>query len=182
MLASRDGHTKVVRLLAAYGADLYSLNSRGDAAADVAARHGHSDIAEFLRYATVHALAPLQIAAALRMDRCIRWLLRCGAADPAGYARGALVAAATEMAPWQSALPPRLTTVHLVRQALLPWSTERHWLFHSGARLTVCTLQLVEHRLKQQPVESELQFPELPTELWRLICTFIRRGDFHPPA
>ena len=171
-----------MQLLSAYGAELNRLNVRGDTAADVAAGRDHPDIAEFLRQAIAHAFAPLQIAAALRMDRCIRWLLRRGIADPANYATGALMAAATEVAPWPGALPPGLTTTHLVRQSLLPWSTERHGLFHGGARLAVRTLQLVECRLEQRAVASALQLPVLPTELWRVICTFVRRGDFPPTA
>ena len=182
MVASRGGHGEVVQLLSAHGTDLNHLNSRGRTAADEAARKGHLDIAEFMRYAIARTLAPLQIAAVLRMDRCIRWQLRRGIADPADYARGALVAAAAETGPWPSALPPSLTTTHLVRQSLLPWSTERHWLFHGGARLAVRTLQLVERTLEQRAVASALQLPVLPTELWRVICTFVRRGDFHTPA
>jgi hypothetical protein len=182
MLASQNGHGAVVQLLAGYGANLNHQNSRGRNAAEVAAAKGHLDIAEFMRYAIAHTLAPLQIAAALRMDRCIRWLLRRGIADPADYARGALVAAAAETGPWPSALPPSLTTIHLVRQSLLPWSTERHWLFHGGARVAVRTLQLVEHTLEQRAVASAHHLPVLPTELWRMICTFVRRGDFTPTA
>jgi hypothetical protein len=180
--ASMNGHGEVVQLLAAYGADLNYRNSRGRNAAEEAGLLGHLDIALFMMYATARALAPLQIAAALRMDRCIRWLLRRGVADPADYAPGALIAAATETAHWPSALPLSLTTTHLVRQSLLPWSPERHWLFHGGARLAVRTLQLVEHTLERRSAASVLQFPVLPTELWRKICTFVRRGDFTPTA
>ena len=186
MAASDYGHFEVVQLLSACGANLNHLEPLGgESAADLAARSGHPDIAEFLLHVIAHALAPLQIAAALRMDRCIRWLLRRGIADPADYApAGALMAAAIEIAPWPGALPPSMTTTSLVRQSLLPWSAERHWLFHSGGRLTVHTLQLVERRLEQQAVASamHLQLPLLPTELWHVICTFVQRGDFHSTA
>ena len=63
----------------------------------------------------------------------------------------------------------RPATRRLVHDAMGHWTPARHFLFHAGVRRHVRVVVLCGNRARDRH--------NVPTELWRLICSFFLRAD-----
>ena len=80
------------------------------------------------------------------------------------------VSAAPKDALWAGSLDSCPATTQLVHDALGPWTPPRHFLFHAGVRSHVRVVLLSGNRVRYRC--------NVPTELWRLICSFFLRSDW----
>ena len=122
-------------------------------------------------FEAAEAQSAFRIALSLRLHRDARWLLRHGRADPDDDSLSTLRAAASPAGGWRDAPKICAATVALAEAASLPWSPERHWLFHAGARASIEVVMLCRLRLGR----SDAQLRELPIEIWLLVGSFLRR-------
>ena len=65
-------------------------------------------------------------------------------------------------------------TRRLVHDAIGPWTPFRHFLFHAGVRTHIRMVMLSGNRVRNRD--------HVPTELWRLICSFFLRSDWEAPV
>ena len=65
-------------------------------------------------------------------------------------------------------------TRRLVHDAMGHWTRPRHFLFHAGVRIHVRVVLLSGNRLRDRH--------NVPTEMWRLICSFFLRSDWEVPV
>lgn len=153
MFAAARGCNQTVTLLLAYGA---APTIRGQPASAVARRGGWQDTARLLDWSA--ARSPFEIAARGNMDGEMQAMLGTGRlAVPQGLA---------EKIRLLQSLPHGVA-----RSALLPWSPERHMLFHPGVRDAVRVVLRVAARIPN-PV---------PFELWLMVCSFFTRAGWPPP-
>jgi hypothetical protein len=64
-------------------------------------------------------------------------------------------------------------TRRLVHDAMGHWTPARHFLFHAGVRCHIQVVVLCGNRVRDRH--------NVPTELWRLICSFFLRADWAAP-
>ena len=154
--------------------------------------------ADFLTVAASASPWPaLQVAVACRLTGAARSALRHGQIDPSACGLPAILAAAASPADqlWPGSPPPTPETTKLAREAMAEWAPTRHFLFHPWVRCNVRTVLLVALRLRaqlgevasgsarrsvrvQRQTATALLLPELPTLIWRLVCSFFRRSDW----
>ena len=138
-------------------------------------QEGHVDLAAWLEATEAHSA--FRIALSLRLHRDARWLLRHGRADPDDDSLITLRAAASPAGGWRDAPEVCAATVALAEAASLPWSPERHWLFHAGIRASIEVVMLC--RLRLGP--DDLRLPKLPVEIWWLMVGFLGRRFWPVP-
>lgn len=197
MLASSAGRLDLAQLLSAYGANrtlAAALSQDGHSydAVGEAADAGHAHLMAWFQATDGHS--NLRIAIGCRHQRAARWLLRHGRADPDDEPSpcGTLRDAATRVGGWPGAPAVCRATVALAVAATKPWSPERHWLFHGGAREAVLTVLTCAHRLacaddgspagQQIGVSAAgLALPPFPRELWLMVLGHSRRRHWATP-
>lgn len=192
---TQQGSTRSVQLLCVYGADQTVRTDDGFTAHDLAVMElpNSHPLTEWLDCTTEHTV--LQMAVSLRLADDIRWLLQNGVADPDEDSSSNLYAAAIKSGAWPGAPAPCDKTTALVRQAVLGWSPERHWLYHGGFRRNVYVVLACTERNRccsNQPElgrevgkrrqRADILLPNLPTENWLIIIGFINRYDWLSPA
>ena len=198
-IAAKQGHLRVVQLLAVYGAarsTLFQIGSISCTAQQAAGCLGHSQLAAWL--GVTNNQPPIHIAVGWRMHAEAQSALRIGAmSDPTVCTLQDVMHTATSS--WlqgtqfvhpasphvklryasHNVLPPTCkATVQLARAAMACWSPERHWLFHPNFRAAVHTVMLVRNRIEaanQATAALDPVFPEAPLEIWFLVCARLLR-------
>ena len=112
-----------------------------------------------------------------------RTALKLGRIDPTGLKLADLVAAADSAAGvlWPDSKGTCAATTTLVHEAMAPWSPVRHFLYHQGVRASVRVMLLAAERLRRQLLKQTAALPELPSELWLMVCSFLCRKDWPVP-
>ena len=191
LAASRKGYLQLVQLLASSGAATTNAATR-------ASSHGHVTVAAFLR--AVAGWAPLKIAVACRLHSAAKSALKLGRIEPAFTTATELaaVAAAPPGSLWPESPAVCGATAALAKEAASVWSPARHFLYHGGVRISVHTMLLIAERLRRRHSVAthvatllspgELQtlglsapLPPLPSELWRVTCSFVLRSHWAVP-
>ena len=176
MSAARAGNVDAVRLLLAFGADPKATD-RWDRTAISLATEQLQTAVEAVLIAT-EGWPVLSIAVAVRHHAAARAVLRFGRVETAGCEAGSLRALAASTAPLGPGCPPAEVcpdTVAVVRLAMRPWSPANHALYHRRFRARIRTVMRAARRLDAAP--SPL-LPKLERESWRLVCSFLARGDW----
>ena len=156
--AALSGHLEVVQWLAGHGA---SANRR---ARDVAKRWGHQEVAQWLDWAEDKSTVAVLVACR-RVDD-VKSGLKAGALALGN--RVNLIAISEHDTLWEGAPAVCPTMVRLVRDAVAPWSPERHFLAPPSVRKEIHTMLLVARR------EPSSDAPiALPQELWHTIFGFL---------
>lgn len=171
LLAAQRGHLEVVKLLAAYGANLHARTTRHDNDA-VALAMDFPEVQQYLQH--VWDWTPLQIAADARMVDRVHALVQCGV-DVAFHAEGTPTALAISRgtAEYANAKGPSRELELLLQQAMMQWSPNRHALFPVGFKQAVSNLMMLQHMLAKQCTH-----PILPPEIWLYICQFVQTSWF----
>ena len=100
-----------------------------------------------------------------RLDPC---------AGPTSLAELVAASASPKDALWPGSPDVCPATTRLVHDAMAPWSPSRHFLFHAGVRSHILVVMLTADRVRGRH--------NVPTELWRLICSFFLRSHWTAPA
>ena len=160
---------------------------------DIAGNAGHVGLRDWLH--ATDGFTGLRTALSLRLHDDIREILRRGLADPDDDCPKNLKSAAAGVGAHPHATAACAQTVALGREMILPWSIERHMLYHAGVRIAIKVVLLCCKRLENpkpptpvshsrsaiefaQPAAVGLSLPRLPTEMWLLILQFLQRRDF----
>jgi len=200
VLATYNVNWEVIRLLMSFGAPAPS--HRSGSAPSAAAPDKRVTLGVFLD--AVQGMRPLQIAVASRLHAEARSALHFGWIDTAGCSLPALLAAAADLPPPEMQMEPATlavcqSTVRMVRDAMSPWSTSTHQLYHRRFRDAVQLVMLVEIRLRdaaapapvqrpaaaaarksarQRQQRESRQLPGLPHLMWELVCSLLVRRDW----
>eukprot|EP00040_Diaphanoeca_grandis_P037084 m.239844 g.239844 ORF g.239844 m.239844 type:complete len:735 (+) comp33752_c0_seq4:431-2635(+) len=170
LLAAQRGHIDVVRLLASYGANVKARTTRHDNDAIALA----VDFPEVQQYLTlVWDWRPLQIAADNRMVDRVHALIQAGASLECSSNTPSMLTLATQTSAYTAAKSPVAELETLVRQATMPWAPCRHSLFSQPHRQTIWQMMKLQAMFQQQDTH-----PQLPSEIWLHIATFVQRSWF----
>ena len=201
LLASYNVNWEVIRLLMSFGAP--APRHRGGPAPSAANPNDSVTLGVFLD--SVEGMRPLQIAVGSRLYAEARCALHHGWIDTAGCSLNILVAAANNLPPPEmqmglATLAVCTATVRLVHDAMSPWSTNTHQLYHGRFRDAVQLVMLAEIRLRdvvapeplrrlaaaagtrkstrQRQRQEARRLPGLPHLMWELVCSFLVRRDW----
>ena len=202
LLASYNVNWEVIRLLMSFGAP--APRHRGGSAPSAANPNDSVTLGVFLD--AVEGMRPLQIAVGSRLYAEARCALHHGWIDTAGCSLNTLVAATNNLPPPEiqmglATLAVCKATVRLVHDAMSPWSTNTHQLYHGRFRDAVQLVMLAEIRLRDavapeplldmlaeiqlrdavapEPQQQEAhQLPGLPHLMWVLVCSFLVRRNW----
>ena len=144
--------------------------------AAAATRYGHPAVAAFLTAASSWPAFKILVACRLvddakrglwagRLDPC---------AGPTSLAELVTASASPKDALWPGSPDVCPATTRLVHGAMAPWSPSRHFLFHAGVRSHILVVMLTADRVRGRH--------NVPTELWRLICSFFLRSHWAAPV
>eukprot|EP00036_Acanthoecidae_sp_10tr_P016488 CAMPEP_0206303040 /NCGR_PEP_ID=MMETSP0106_2-20121207/9032_1 /ASSEMBLY_ACC=CAM_ASM_000206 /TAXON_ID=81532 /ORGANISM="Acanthoeca-like sp., Strain 10tr" /LENGTH=737 /DNA_ID=CAMNT_0053733823 /DNA_START=349 /DNA_END=2562 /DNA_ORIENTATION=+ len=168
LLAAQRGHLDVVKLLAAYGANLHARTTRHDNDA-VALAMDFPEVQQYIQ--TVWPWRPIQIVVESRMVDRLHGLIQNGA-ELEHMAEGTptLMHLARNAKELPGAKPPVREIELLLRQAQRPWAPCRHSLFPSEFRADVRKLLMLEYLLAR-----EGRYPLLPPEIWQYVAAMLDR-------
>ena len=175
--AAVQGNSAEVQLLLSHGADPEQTCVDGMDALDFAVygdAGAESALPAFIE--AVQGWHPLQIATGCRLHEAMRSALRLGKYDPSDCTLTRLTvtsAAATDQL-WPGSPAPCPTTQKLVRSMTSRWTPPKHHLYHPACRRHIHVVLLVSIRLSRRPGP----LTPLPTELWLVLCGFLRRSDW----
>ena len=176
MSAARTGNVNMVRLLLAFGADPAARDIWDRTARTFATEQLQTDVDAVL--AVTEGWTVLRVAVACRHHAAARAVLRLGRVDTAGCDAAKLLALAVSTAPLGPGCPAAEvcpSTVAAVRLAMRPWSPANHAIYHRRFRDRIRTVMLITWRLDAAPLPL---LPKLERESWRLVCSFLARGDW----
>jgi hypothetical protein len=202
--AAYNDHLCIAQLLVVFGANMVATDAQDDETAQKwATNAGHLGFAAWL--GAVAGWSPLRVAAGCRLHTPITTMLKQGRIDPdaqpwsqLALARATSATLPTEL-PWQDAPDVCQITVKLIKTATRGWAPPRHWLYHIGFRMAVCTVLQVSERLHRQhalvlPVDrtarrrgrsattptavAVVHLPILPPEMWIVIMGFFLRRNW----
>ena len=163
-----------VQWLAGNGESVAKLTYAGINALAAATSRGHDGIATFLTATSSWSAFKILVACRLADDAKRFYLLCSSCLDPctgptslaaSAIPKDALCAGSPDVCP---------ATRHLVHAAMAPWAPSRHFLFHTGVRTHIRMVLLSGNRVRDRQ--------HVPTELWRLICSFFLRSDWDAPV
>ena len=159
-------HGRVAELarLADAGGSVAQSDKRRQITLHAAAIYGFLEVVQFLGWAEDKSAIAVLVACR-RVDDVKRGL-RAGALALGN--RVNLIAISENDALWEGAPAVCPTMVQLVRDAVAPWSPERHFLAPPSVRKEIHTMLLVARR---EPSSDALI--ALPQELWHTIFSFL---------
>ena len=135
-IAAQEGHLAVVQWLAGHGGSVTQPSNRGTTPAAAATTHGHPAVAAFLTAAS--SWPAFKILVACRLVDDAKRGLRAGRLDPCAgptsLAELVAASASPKDALWPGSPDVCPATTRLVHDAMAPWSSTRHCLFHVGVR------------------------------------------------
>eukprot|EP00035_Acanthoeca_spectabilis_P022383 m.443422 g.443422 ORF g.443422 m.443422 type:complete len:728 (-) comp18962_c0_seq1:215-2398(-) len=173
LLAAQRGHLDVVKLLAAYGANLHARTTRHDNDA-VALAMDFPEVQVYLQ--AIWTWRPIQIVVDARLVDRTHALIQHGCEleiMPAGTP--SLLDLARSSSTYAGAKAPVREIELLLKQSRRLWAPCRHALFPSGFRADVRKLMMLEYLLAR-----EMLYPLLPPEIWQHIATCLQRGWYVP--
>lgn len=168
LLAAQRGHLEVVKLLAAYGANIHARTTRHDNDA-IALAMDYPEVQAYLQ--TIWAWRPMQIVIDARVVDRVHALVQNGAClEDVPTGTPPLLQLARTQSDYPAAKPPVKEIELLLRQARQPWAPCRHALFPTKFRTDVRNLMFLEYMLARDG-----RYPILPPEIWLHIATCMQR-------
>jgi hypothetical protein len=171
LLAAQRGHLEVVKLLAAYGANIHARTTRHDNDA-IALAMDYPEVQAYLQ--AIWAWRPLQIVIDARMVDRVHALVQNGAClDDVPVGTPPLLQLSRTQSDYPAAKPPVKEIELLLRQARQPWAPCRHALFPTKFRADVRNLMMLKFLLGR---DTTGRYPILPPEIWLHIATCMQRN------
>ena len=166
----------MVQWLAGNGGSVTQPANDGGTPLSVAMHHGHECVAAFLTAAS--SWSPFKILVVCRLADDAKRALRVGRLDPCAGPTSLAERVAARVSPgnalWAGSPDVCSATRRLVHAAMGPWTPSRHFLFHAGVRSHIRVVMLSGNRVQDRH--------QVPTALWRLICSFFLRSDWEVPV
>lgn len=197
----RTANLNMIQLLVAFGANTAATDLNNRTPKDWAVAKGRANVAAWLD--AVEGWSALQVAVGCRFHGDAAAALRHGMISPPEGADDydAVLATASDFAPWDAAPAVCRKTVRLACAAYAGWSVSRHWLHHVQQREVVLLVMLIKQRLKNARQHcchehhnvagaarvggahelgppNGLQLPWMPPELWFSMLGFVLRSHF----